>query len=89
MIGQFFGNQLDWINDGSSDYVHYVGQTEKLEDDLRYITEQLNLNNLQHIPVPRLNQTSRLDYRSYYNLHTEQLVRRRFLREIQRFGYSF
>ena len=89
MIGPFFGHQLDWISDGSSDYVHYVGRTETLEDDLRHVVGQLELNNVQHVPVPRLNQTSRTDYRFYYDLQTQELVGRRFAREIQRFAYDF
>jgi hypothetical protein len=89
MICQFSGNQLDWINNGSSDYVHYVGRVETLAEDLKHIVEQLKLNNLERLQVPRLNQTRRLDYRSYYDLHTKELVRKRFAREIQRFGYDF
>jgi hypothetical protein len=89
MINQFFGNQLDWINDGCGDYVHYIGRTETLKEDLRNIVEQLRLDDLPPIPVPHLNQSRRLDYRSYYDLQTAELVRRRFAREIQRFGYDF
>ena len=89
MINECSGNQLDWINDGHGDSVHYVGQTETFEHDLWRIAEHLELRELESVRVPRLNQSRRLDYRSYYTLETAQLVRRRFAREIERFGYRF
>jgi Sulfotransferase family len=89
MINEYFGNQLDWFNDGYRDSVHYIGQTETLEHDLRRIAEQLGLREVESVLVPRLNQSRRLDYRAYYNRDTAQLVRRRFAREIERFGYRF
>jgi Sulfotransferase family len=89
MINEHSGNQLDWISDGYGDSVHYIGQTETLEDDLRQITDRLELRKLESVPVPRMNQSRRLDYRSYYDRDTAQLVRRRFAREIERFGYEF
>jgi hypothetical protein len=89
MIGQYHGNQLDWISDGTRDCVHHVGCTEELEKHLKHIVEQLGLSDDRELPVPRLNQTSRRDYRSYYDPHTAELVGRRFAREIERFEYRF
>jgi hypothetical protein len=51
--------------------------------------DQLKLRDLDPVAVPRLNQSRRVDYRSYYDRDTAQLVRRRFAREIERFGYEF
>jgi sulfotransferase famil protein len=66
--------------------VSYIGRVEKLPEDLDYIGDKIGVSftSLRH-----LNATQHGHYRDYYDPRTEQIVRRLFAPDIERFGYAF
>lgn len=79
-------NQVDYITDDAGNViVDFVGRFETLATDFAYICQRLNID----AQLPHKNQGSPVDYRSYYNARTRQLVADRFHRDIEAFHYTF
>ena len=82
----FLFNQLDYLEDDEGQLlVDYVGRFENFEHDARQTLEKIGIE----ADVPRLNPSSRGDYRQYFNPRTRDLVAERFKRDIEAFGYEF
>jgi hypothetical protein len=66
----------------------FVGKVENLERDFPILCQKLGIE-----PVPRLphafNSRRKFHYSVYYDEESEELVRRRFARDIDYFGYVF
>lgn len=64
----------------------FVGRFENLEDDMSSICRRLSI---PCQPLPRANISRHEPYQSYYTPALAALVRQRWAREIEAFGYSF
>ncbi len=66
--------------------VDFIGKIETFEEDFQYICEQMNVKELE---IPHLMKSKQVDYCSYYSEKTKEMVRRRYERDIDLFGYGF
>jgi hypothetical protein len=83
----FAYNQLDYLEDGEGNLlVDFVGRFENFSEDVRVCAEKARLR----VPrIPRANVSSHRHYSSYYTPELEGVVRVRFARDIEYFGYNF
>lgn len=83
-----FRSQYTFITNGRCEIaVDFVGRYESLPVDLQYIWEEIKL---PEITLPRLQAAHPpVDYQDYYTPHTRSLVAKRFLRDIEMFGYEY
>lgn len=83
----FAYNQMDYLTDLKGNLtVDFVGRFENIKDDFTKITKHLNIDTLD---LPRKNQSIHHHYSSYYTEQTIDIVRKRFIRDIQTFNYEF
>ena len=69
------------------DNLDLILRFEELEKDFTLLFEHLSL---PHMTLPRVNVSSREEYRKYYKREsTRELVSKKFALEIERFGYSY
>ena len=67
--------------------VDYIGRLESLSEDILYVSKRLWLSDIM---LPHLMTSSNhKHYREYYTETTKQIVRRRFEKDIEMFGYEF
>jgi hypothetical protein len=66
--------------------VDYVMRFENLAEDFRAVCGTLGIS---PATLPRYNRSNREHYSKYYDDELRELVRKRFAREIERFGYAF
>jgi len=66
--------------------VDYVMRFENLSEDFRSVCSRLDIS---PSTLPRYNRSTRERYSKYYDDELRELVRTRFAREIERFGYKF
>ncbi len=79
-------NQIDYVTDSEGEIiVDFIGRYEQLEKDFSHICEQLGINT----ELPHINASANVDYRTYYDRRSRQLVAERFYRDIEVFGYEF
>jgi chondroitin 4-sulfotransferase 11 len=79
-------NQLDYISDENGALlIDFVGKFETIAADFASVCQRLDIS----IPLQRRHAGTAVDYRSYYNARTRQLVEDRFHRDIAAFGYQF
>ena len=79
-------NQVDYISDEQGHLlVDFVGRFETIATDFVQVCERLDVN----VSLQRLNTGSPVDYRTYYDERTRQVVANRFRRDIETFGYQF
>lgn len=82
----FLFNQIDYLSDEHGRLaVDLVGRFENFEDDANLVLKRIGID----ASVPRLNTSTRTDYRDYYTPRTRELIGRRFARDIEAFGYEF
>jgi hypothetical protein len=82
----FLFNQLDYLTDETGRIaVDFVGRFENFEADGNEVLRRIGIQ----AQVPRLNVSSRSNYRDYYTPRTRDLVAARFARDIEAFGYEF
>jgi Sulfotransferase family len=77
------------LNQGEEDpfaNVDYIMRFENLADDFRTVCGTLGIS---PGALPRYNRSSREHYSKYYDDELRDLVRARFVAEIERFGYTF
>lgn len=85
-VNEWPGTPLDWLTLDGRVAVDLVGRFERLQADWDRVCDRIGLP--RHA-LPRLNETARRDYRSYYDARTRRAVAERFAREIALFGYRF
>ena len=79
-------NQAEYVTDAAGRLiVDFVGRYERINEDFRTVCEHLRVD----LKLPHKNRSAPVDYRSYYNDRTRQLVADRFARDIKMFGYCF
>jgi hypothetical protein len=66
--------------------VDYIMRFENLSDDFRNVCSRLDI---AQPTLPQYNRSTRTHYSKYYDDELRELVRTRFAREIERFGYKF
>lgn len=83
----FTYNQLDYVTDEKGEFlVDFVGRLENFDDDLRTV---LTKTGISLEAVPQYNRSKHGHYSEMYTPETEEIVRRRFERDIDFFGYEF
>jgi hypothetical protein len=83
----FAYNQLDYVTD---EYGHllvdFIGQLENFDEDVHQVFDRLGV---ELETVPRKNRSRHQHYSTFYAPDTEMIVRERFKRDIEYFGYEF
>ena len=83
----FAYNQLDYVTDEHGNLlVDFIGRLENLDEDLRKVFRRIGL---ELETVPHLNRSDHRHYSTFYTPETEMIVRERFQRDIEYFGYEF
>jgi len=83
----FAYNQLDYLEDGNgSILVDFVGKFENFSEDMRMLAMKagIQLGRITHANV-----SVHRHYSTYYTSELEKIVRERFARDIEYFGYDF
>ena len=83
----FIYNQIDYVTDENGDLlVDFVGRLENFGEDLRWVCDRTGI---ELEAVPHKNRSDHTHYSELYTPETEQIVRERFERDIEYFGYEF
>lgn len=83
----FAYNQLDYITDKNGEVmVDFIGRFENFADDLIAVFNKVGLDANE---IPHKNRSPHDHYSTLYTPETEQIVRERFRRDIEYFGYEF
>ena len=83
----FAYNQLDYVTDENGDLlVDFIGRLENFEKDVRSVFNRIGI--APEI-IPRKNPSTHRHYSTFYTPETEMVVRERFKRDIEYFGYEF
>ena len=85
----FAYNQLDYLTDERGNLlVDFIGRLETFEDDMREVADTVGMT-LESETIPRKNRAPHRHYSTFYNRETETIVRERFKKDIEYFGYEF
>ncbi len=80
-------NQIDYLTDENGDLlVDYIGRFERFTEDLTVVLDKVELH---ADSIPHKNPSAHDHYSSFYTDETESIVRERFSRDIDYFGYEF
>ena len=80
-------NQLDYVSDRDGNLlVDFIGRFENFQSDLLEVSNRLGL---EVESIPHTNRSGHRHYSSFYTPETEMIVRERFKRDIEYFGYEF
>jgi chondroitin 4-sulfotransferase 11 len=83
----FAYNQLDYVSDRDGNLlVDFIGRFENFQNDLLEVSDRLGI---ELKSMPHNNPSPHRHYSSYYTPETEEIVRERFKRDIEYFGYEF
>jgi hypothetical protein len=83
----FCRNQVAYLTDEQGRcIVDFIGRYENLEHDARRLLTRLGQEELK---LPHVNPSSHRHYSAYYSDALAEVVRRRFARDIDAFGYEF
>ena len=83
----FAFNQLDYISDSNGKLiVDFVGRYENYDRDLREVLRRLEFN---QECILQENRSVHNHYHTYYSPEMEEIVRDRFRKDIEYFGYEF
>jgi len=83
----FAYNQLDYLVDPSGNLlVDFIGRFENFSEDLRTFAARAGIELAR---IPHANVSAHRHYSSYYTSELERIVRERFARDIEYFGYDF
>jgi hypothetical protein len=83
----FSYNQLDYVTDENGDLlVDFIGQLENFDEDLLEVLSRIGI---ELETIPRKNTSDHRHYSTFYTRDTEMIVRERFKRDIEYFGYEF
>lgn len=83
----FTFNQLDYVVDSNGNLlVDFIGRFENFQHDLLKVCNKLGI---EPKSIPHVNRSSHRHYSSFYTPETEMIVRERFKRDIEYFGYEF
>ena len=83
----FAYNQLDYVTDENGRLlVDFIGRLETFEKDIREVLGRIGI---ELKTVPHKNRSTHRHYSTFYTPETEMIVRERFKRDIEYFGYKF
>jgi sulfotransferase famil protein len=83
----FAHNQLDYVADEDGNLlVDFIGRVENFQSDMRKVLDTIDVE--QQV-IPRKNSSAHAHYSEFYTPETETIVRERFKRDIEFFGYEF
>lgn len=83
---KWFQPQMGWLKDDRNEIsLDKIGRFENLETDFREISRHLGID----VPVPHLNKSKKVDYRTFYNDNTYEIVRSWHQEDLDYFGYTF
>jgi len=84
--GLYQANRLvDWLRPNGIWYPQWIGRFENLTEDWKIIQKILGFMG----SLPKSNASKHTHYRDYYDLHTRELVAKRFEEDIDLFKYTF
>ena len=64
----------------------FIGRFEKLEKDFGFICDKIGL---QGVGLSHLNKSEHNCYQEYYDKTTKEIIRKKYNKEIELFGYKF
>ncbi len=83
----FAYNQLDYVTDEHGKMlVDFIGRLENFDEDIQRVFRRIGF---ELETVPRINPSEHRHYSTFYTPETEMIVRERFERDIEYFGYEF
>jgi len=83
----FTHNQLDYVTDENGNLlVDFIGRLENFDEDVHKVFSRIGVD-LE--AVPHRNRSDHRHYSTFYTPETEMIVRERFKRDIEYFGYEF
>ena len=83
----FANNQLDYVTDEHGNLlVDFIGRLENFDEDIQEVFRRIGL---ELETVPHHNRSGHRHYSTFYTPDTELIVRERFKRDIEYFGYEF
>jgi hypothetical protein len=83
----FAYNQLDYVTDDHGNLlVDFIGRLENFDRDLQEVFRRIGF---ELETVPHKNRSGHQHYSTFYTPDTELIVRERFKRDIEYFGYEF
>lgn len=82
----FFQSQSDWLKDHQGVIsLNKIVRLENIEEDFPEILEMLGIE----APIPHVNSSKKVDYRSYYTEESYDLVRNWHQEDLDNFSYTF
>jgi chondroitin 4-sulfotransferase 11 len=85
----FAYNQLDYVTDKDGNLlIDFIGRLENFENDVREVSERAGIK-LELESIPHKNRAFHRHYSTYYTPETEMIVKERFRKDIEYFGYRF
>ena len=78
--------QCNWIDIDGEQVVDFIGRFENLHEDFGKICEKLEATNVK---LKHHNKSKRKHYAQYYTKETRDMVAEMYLKDIERFGYTF
>jgi len=85
----FAFNQLRYLTDKNGELlVDFIGRFENFAQDLSYVFDRLGLEAAQ-LEIPHENISAHGHYSEMYTPETREIVRKRFRKDIEFFGYEF
>ncbi|MBW2998482.1 sulfotransferase family protein [Candidatus Woesearchaeota archaeon] len=81
-----FQSQYKFITDKKGKIiVDFIGQFENIDKDFNKICKKLKIN----VKLPHLMKSEKKDYKEYYTKETKEMIRKRYKKDIEMFGYNF
>jgi len=81
-----FNDQVSWLIDEKGRLlVDFIGRFERLEEDFSKICHILRVRNT----LPHRNRSNHSAYREYYDGTSIEIVRNKYIRDVEFFGYDF
>ena len=83
----FAYNQLDYVTDEHGNVlVDFIGRLENFDKDIQEVFRRIGF---ELETVPHKNRSGHQHYSTFYTPETEMIIRERFKRDIEYFGYEF
>ncbi|WP_461518302.1 sulfotransferase family 2 domain-containing protein [Porticoccus sp.] len=77
------------INDKGTIDLDFVGQYERMDQDIKEICGRLNLHEGKHLELQKVNASQRESYQKYYSEGSMEIVADLYRTDIKMFGYAF
>ncbi len=81
-------NQMDWFTNDNGDFiVDFIGKFENIEQDWEKIAREIGAP--PHLPHKNKKRKKGKNFKDYYDERTKEVIREKFGKDIEYFGYSF